>query len=152
MLCVRWKAAKDNIILVAKLHQLERLVCAKSIVNQDSRLLACSSFCQWVENMLNPVETYCCIGIATIRVAKMPSWGRVSCPSAPMCSSRPNNQRVEIPTVCRDRLYRCNQSMFHACSPVSLQLILTHEDLEQVEDAQKDTCLIYIVCVLCEDC
>jgi hypothetical protein len=41
--------------------------------------------------MLNPVEAYRYIGVATIRVAEMPTWGRVSRPGAPMGSCRPNN-------------------------------------------------------------
>lgn len=109
----------DDIILIAKPHQLEQLVCAKSVVDQDSGL-PCSSFCQKVENMLNLVKAYRCIGVATIRVAEMPTWGRVSRPNALMSSCRPNNQRVEIPTVCRDALYNCDQGSFHTCSLIRL--------------------------------
>jgi hypothetical protein len=88
---VRGKATKDDVLLVAKPHQLERLVCAKSVVDQDSGLLPCSSFRQRVENMLNPVEAYRCVNVATIRVAEMPTWGGVSRLSTSMSSRRPND-------------------------------------------------------------
>ena len=114
---VRWKAREDNIVLIAKLLQFEQLVCAKSIIYQESRLRARPSFCKRVENVLNPIKAYRCIGIATIGMAKMPSWG-MSCPGAPMSSSRPNNQRVETPTTCRDTLYCSNQRTLYAWPPI----------------------------------
>jgi hypothetical protein len=83
---VRGKATEDNVVFEAEL-QLQRLVGAKSIVNQGLWFLPRSSFCQRVENVLNPVQTNRCICIATIGVTKMPSQGRVSCPSAPMGGS-----------------------------------------------------------------
>jgi hypothetical protein len=100
--------------------------------------------------MSNLVEACRCISVATIRVAEMPTWGRVSRPGAPMGSCRPNNQRVEIPTVCRDALNGYDQGSFHACSPIRLWFILIPKGLERVKDAQYDTCLIYIICVLRE--
>jgi hypothetical protein len=53
----------------------------------------------------NPVQTNYCIYVSIIGVTIMPSWGRMSCPSAPVGGSRPNDQRVEIPTVGRDTFY-----------------------------------------------
>jgi hypothetical protein len=70
---VREKAIKDHVILVEKLHQLKRLICTKSVVDQDSGLLPCSSFRQRVKNMLNLIEAYHYVSVATIRVAEMPT-------------------------------------------------------------------------------
>jgi hypothetical protein len=85
--------------------------------------------------VLNLVETNRCIGIATVWVAKMLSWGRVGYLGASMGSGRPNNQRMETPTVCRNALYCCDQRMFYASSPIRLKLIPTYKDLERVENA-----------------
>jgi hypothetical protein len=48
-------------------------MCAESIVNQDSRLLARSRLRQRVENVLIPVKTNRYIRIACIGVTEMPS-------------------------------------------------------------------------------
>jgi hypothetical protein len=42
----------------------------------------------------------------------MPSRCRMSCPSAPVGGSRPNDQRVEIPTIGRDTFYYSDQGSF----------------------------------------
>ncbi len=88
---VRREATQDNILLVAVLYQLERLVCSKSIIDQDLRLCARPSLCLRIENVLNLVETNCYIGVATTRMAIMLTRSRMSCLSTLVRSSRPNN-------------------------------------------------------------
>jgi hypothetical protein len=59
----------------------------------------------------------------------------------------PNDQRVEIPTVCRDTLYSSDQGLFYTCSSMCLQLMPAYEDLEWVEDTERNTCLIHTICI-----
>jgi hypothetical protein len=50
------KTTKDNIILVAVLHYFKGFVRAKTIMNQYSWAVVRSSFCSWVEDVLDPVQ------------------------------------------------------------------------------------------------
>jgi hypothetical protein len=131
---VRGKATEDYTVFEAELHQLQRFVGAESIIYQYAGLAIRSFFCLRVENVSNPVQTDRCICITTVGVTIMPSRGRISCPSAPVGCSRPNDQRVEIPTVCRDTLYCSDQGSFYTCPSMCLQLMPAYEDLERVED------------------
>jgi hypothetical protein len=69
----------------------------------------------------------------------MPFWGRMSRPSAPVGGSRPNDQRVKRPTVCRETLYCGNQGPFYTCPSMCLQLMPANEDLERVKDTEQNT-------------
>jgi hypothetical protein len=88
---------------------------------------------------------------APVGVTIMPSRGRMSCLSAPVGGSRPNDQRVEIPTVGRDTLYCSDQGSFYTCPSMCLQLMSAYEDLERVKDTKKNTCLIYVVYIFGEN-
>jgi hypothetical protein len=79
-----------------------------------------SFFCLRIEDVSNTVQTDRCIYITTVRVTVMPSWGRMGCPSAPVGGNRPNNQRVERPTVCGDTLYCGDQGTFYTCPSMCL--------------------------------
>ena len=81
----------------------------------------------------------------------MLSRGRMSCPSAPVGGSRPNDQRVEILTIGRDIFYCSDQGSFYTCPSMCLQLMLAYEDLERVEDTEKNTCLIHVVYIFGEN-
>jgi hypothetical protein len=75
----------------------------------------------------NPMQTDCCICISTVGVTIMPSRGRMRCPSAPVGGSRPNDQRVEIPTVGRDIFYCSSQGSFYTCPSMCLQLMPAYD-------------------------
>jgi hypothetical protein len=51
--------------------------------------------------MVNAVQANLPIWISTVRVVQSATCDTVGCPVAPMGSSRPNNQRVEMPIVHR---------------------------------------------------
>jgi hypothetical protein len=54
-------------------------------------------------------------------------------PGAAVGRSRPNNEGVEIPTVCKDALDRRDQGALDPYTPIITELILTYQNLERIQ-------------------
>lgn len=69
-------------------------------------------------------------------------------PSALVSSSWLDDQKVEILTICRDTFDHSDQSALYPYSSTIPKLILTSQNLQRVQNTQKDTCFVYVVNVL----
>ena len=83
---------RQRIMLFSKQNFISsRFMGAESIVYQYAGLAIRSFFCLRVKNVSNLIQTDSCIYISTVGVTIMLSQGRMSCPSAAVGGSRPND-------------------------------------------------------------
>jgi hypothetical protein len=81
----------------------------------------------------------------------MPPGGGVSGPRTTMSGRRPDNERVQEPTISGDAFDRRDQRPLYRGPSMLSQIVSADEHLEGVEDAEKHSRLVHIVHILREN-
>ena len=82
-------------------QNLKRLMSAETITNKNSRLAIRTISCLGIEYMLDPVQTESSVGVFSFGDTEMPPRRRMHGSRTLVCSSRPNDECVKIPTIGR---------------------------------------------------
>lgn len=88
MRSVRRQTTQSEVVLEAKLEQLERLVRAKAIVDEHSRSISSTIPRAGLEDTLNPIRTDKDICVPGFQRRKMPARSSVGVPGAMMRGRR----------------------------------------------------------------
>ena len=91
--CVRRETAKDDVVLEAKRHYLERFVRTEPVVYQYSRLTVGACPGVRIEHMLDPLKVDARVHITAWTAGEMPAWHSVRSPTTKLSGARPDDQR-----------------------------------------------------------
>jgi len=107
---VRRNTAKDNVVLKAILHDLERLVSAEAVTDKNPWFLVSLRFGLRVKHTFDPLQADLGVGVSRLRARIMPSRGGICGSVASMGCSWPDNHWKKRPTVGGYALHRSHHS------------------------------------------
>ena len=88
-----WQTTQQDIVSKAMLQHLKRLVCAKAVADQHSRLAVRSLPGLRIKHTFKPLEAYLGIGVPRFRARVMPTRCVVRRPVTPVCGRWPDHHR-----------------------------------------------------------
>jgi hypothetical protein len=123
---VRRNTAKDNVVLKAILHDLERFVSAEAITDENPWFLVSLHFGLGVKHPFDPLQADLGVGVSRLGARVMSSRGGICGPVALMGCGWPDDHWKKRPTICAYALDRSYHFPFNTGASVSSQVVLTY--------------------------
>lgn len=109
---MRGKPAKDDIVLVTKIQDIQRFMRFKTIANEKSRSFIDSSLGLRIEHIAHPIQADTSVGITSLEASIMPSRRGMGRSRTSMSSCGPYDKWMDTPTVGRYTFNGSDQGTF----------------------------------------